>query len=124
MVARRVSGWLLFLIARGKLSRMINDLSSFVTAEFELLTYNEPHVTFMTGDRCSPREPEMTDSDRVRESESVVAGDVAKALKLVDRLPLVCGALGTLKFQEAYGITLQSRLGPSNSTTTSFTYRL
>ena len=81
----------------------------------------------------------MSDSDRVREhafktyieparqagrtKETVVAGDVAKALKLMNRLPLVCGALGTLKFQRAYGITLESRSGPSNSTTTSFTYR-
>jgi hypothetical protein len=80
----------------------------------------------------------MNDSDRVREhafktyieparragrkTETVVAGDVARALKLMNRLPLVCGALGTLKFQKAHGITLESRSGPSNSTTTSFTY--
>ena len=80
----------------------------------------------------------MTDSDRVRDhafktyieparkqgrrSATVVAGDVARSLKLMNRLPLVCGALGTKKFQEERSITLAKRDGPSNSTTTSFSY--
>ena len=82
----------------------------------------------------------MNNSDRVREhafktyieparqsgkkTATVVSGHVAKALKLMQRLPLVCGALGTKKFENAYGITLESRSGPSNSTTTSFTFKV
>jgi hypothetical protein len=82
----------------------------------------------------------MNDSDRVRErafktyieparqqgkkTATIVAGDVAKALKLMQRLPLVCGALGTLKFQRERSVTLHKRDGPSNSTTTSFTFNV
>jgi hypothetical protein len=42
----------------------------------------------------------------------------------MNRLPLVCGALGTLKFQRERSITLDQRDGPSNSTTTSFTFKI
>ena len=82
----------------------------------------------------------MTDSDRVREhafktyieparqqgksTANIVAGDVAKALRLMQRVPLVCGALGTLKFQRERSIVLDKRDGPSNSTTTSFTFKV
>jgi hypothetical protein len=82
----------------------------------------------------------MNNSDRVRDHAfktfieparrlgrthaTIVAGDVAKALKLMNRLPLVCAALGTLKFQRERSITLEQRDGPSNSTTTSFKFKI
>jgi hypothetical protein len=48
---------------------------------------------------------------------TVVAGDVAKASKLSNRLPLVCGALGALKFQRAHSIRLVKRSGPGQGAT-------
>ena len=52
----------------------------------------------------------------------VVAGDVAKALKLSNRLPLVCGALGALKFQKAHSIRLVKRSGPGQGATATFVF--
>jgi 5-methylcytosine-specific restriction protein B len=55
-------------------------------------------------------------------SVTIRAGDVHTALNYASRLPLVCGALGALKFQEEYGVKLLSRDGPGQSTTTTFTF--
>lgn len=53
---------------------------------------------------------------------TVVAGDVAKALKLTNRMPLVCGALGTTKFQKECGLSLIQRTGPGQGATATFTF--
>ena len=45
------------------------------------------------------------------ESVTVRAGDVAKALSLRTRMPLVCEAICSLKFQEQFGIKLLERTG-------------
>jgi 5-methylcytosine-specific restriction protein B len=57
-------------------------------------------------------------------SVQVRAGDVHKSLGLADRLPAVCSALGTIKFQEMACVELENRNGPSVSTTTTFIYRI
>jgi hypothetical protein len=79
----------------------------------------------------------MTDSDNVRTyalstyiyparqqgkaQVTIVAGDVARALGLSKRLPLVCGALGTKKFRTECNLRLLSRTGPGQGATTTFT---
>lgn len=55
---------------------------------------------------------------------SIKAGDIATALGLSGRLPLVCGALGTNKFRDEYSLKLRSRKGPGQSTTTTFIFDL
>jgi len=52
-------------------------------------------------------------------------GDIAKELKLNDRVPNICSALSDKAFQKENGIVLESRDGPSSgqSTTTIMTYR-
>ena len=58
---------------------------------------------------------------------TVRAGEVHKALKWdVRRIPLVCSALSTRKFQHAAQVELVSRQGPPSgqSPTVEFTYRL
>ena len=51
---------------------------------------------------------------------TVVAGDVAKALKL--RMHLVCDALGALKFEKECGVNLRERTGPRQGATATFTF--
>jgi hypothetical protein len=53
---------------------------------------------------------------------NVRAGDVAKALDLSNRLPLVCGALGAMKFQSECGISLLQRTGPGQGANAIFTF--
>ena len=55
---------------------------------------------------------------------TITAGDVAKALSLSNRMPLVCGALGTLKFQEECGLKLLGRSGPGQGARATFTFGL
>ena len=57
-------------------------------------------------------------------SVKIRAGDIHTALKYRNRLPLVCAALGAMKFREAHGLTLQSIDGPGQSSTTTFTFAL
>ena len=64
-----------------------------------------------------------------RRGESVVhivAGDVHKALRLSNRVPLVCNALSSKSFLEENKLALERREGPPSglSTTVRFTYRL
>jgi hypothetical protein len=55
---------------------------------------------------------------------TIVAGEAAKALSLSNRMPLVCGALGTLKFQEECKLRLVSRTGPGQGARATFTFGL
>lgn len=82
----------------------------------------------------------MTYSDRVRKyaydsyirpakerGERVVrirAGDVHKALGFKNRLPLICTALGAMKFRREYGLVLRAVEGPGQSTTTTYVFEL
>lgn len=54
----------------------------------------------------------------------IVAGDVHRALRLVNRVPAVCSALSSKAFLEANRLRLESREGPPSglSTTVTFTY--
>src|ERR1035437_4756922 len=56
----------------------------------------------------------------------IVAGDVQKAVRLINRTPLVCQALRSHKFLEENHLVLEKWDGPPSgmSTTVTFTYRL
>jgi hypothetical protein len=55
---------------------------------------------------------------------TVRAGDVAKALRLQGRMPNVCGALGTAKFQTGAGLKLIQRDGPGQGANATFTFAI
>jgi hypothetical protein len=57
---------------------------------------------------------------------SVNVGTVHKALRLANRVPLVCTALESQKFQKRNGLRLISKSGPPSgqSTTVTYTYEL
>lgn len=59
-----------------------------------------------------------------KHSFQIRAGDLHKAMGLVDRLPAVCSALGTNKFLELGELELLDRTGPNVSTTTTFHYKI
>jgi hypothetical protein len=63
---------------------------------------------------------------REKKAISVVirAGDVAKALRLQDRIAAVCSALGAKAFEERYNVKLLERTGPHTSTTTEFKFQV
>ncbi len=89
-----------------------------------------------------PTAVSKSDSDRVRqhasevylsaarrkrsETFSVNVGEVHKALRLNNRVPLVCAALSSKKFLNQNRLRLISRTGPPSgqSTTVTFTYEL
>jgi hypothetical protein len=56
----------------------------------------------------------------------IVAGDVHRAMRFNNRVPLVCNALASREFLEANHLRLESREGPPSgmSTTVVFNYRL
>jgi hypothetical protein len=58
------------------------------------------------------------------ESVQVRAGEVHSELHWTGRVPSVCQALGSLKFQHEAGVELVDRSRPGPSTTVVFTYRL
>lgn len=84
----------------------------------------------------------LTDTDRVREyvrreyiepararrqsTVRVVAGEVQKAVRLTNRVPLVCQALNSRKFLIENQLTIEKKEGPPSgmSTTVAFTYRI
>lgn len=84
----------------------------------------------------------LTDTDRVREyarrayiepararrqsTVRVVAGEVQKAVRLSNRVPLVCQALKSHKFLTENHLILEKWEGPPSgmSTTVTFTYRI
>ena len=53
---------------------------------------------------------------------TIHARDVHDGLRYSQRFPLVCTALGSLKFQTEYGLTLSKLHGPIQSSTTAFTF--
>ena len=55
---------------------------------------------------------------------TVRAGDVARAMKLQGRVPNICSVLGSRIFLDMAGLRLLDRIGPRQSTTTSFRYSL
>jgi hypothetical protein len=57
---------------------------------------------------------------------SVTAGDVHKALGLKNRIPLVCAALRSARFQAANNLRLKEVTGPPSgmSTTVKFTFEI
>jgi hypothetical protein len=87
-----------------------------------------------------PAEKIMPPSDRVREhvkkkyvnpakkagkkSLSIRAGDIHRELGFLRRIPVVCSALRSRKFQKKCNIELAYVDGTNNTTTTTFTYRL
>ena len=61
-----------------------------------------------------------------RAEVSILAGQVVRELSLNNRVPAVCSALASKRFQEQNGIVLERLDGPRSgqSTTSRFTYRL
>lgn len=55
---------------------------------------------------------------------TVQAGQVHSAMKLVSRLPQVCGAIGANIFATSYRVKLISRDGPQNGSTMKFTFEI
>ncbi|AIE86753.1 ATPase [Fimbriimonas ginsengisoli Gsoil 348] len=58
------------------------------------------------------------------ERVKIRAGDIVRELRLENRTPSVCSALSSVKFQQQYGVRLEEREGPSQSTSTQFTYSI
>jgi 5-methylcytosine-specific restriction protein B len=63
---------------------------------------------------------------RKQQSEKVTvrAGDVAKAMHMKTRVPLVCEALQVEKFKSQFGISLLERTGPKKGPNTLFTFHI
>ena len=61
---------------------------------------------------------------RGEEQITIRAGDVHREMRLVSRIPAVCSALGTNKFQDMCGIELIRREGPTNGSNVYFTFKL
>lgn len=59
-----------------------------------------------------------------KKSMSIRAGDIHRELGFTRRIPVVCSALRSRKFQENCGIKLSYIDGLNNTTTATFTYRL
>lgn len=55
---------------------------------------------------------------------SIRAGDVHKAMELANRMPAVCSAMGTKKFQDMANVKVESITGPNQGSTTTFNYRI
>ena len=55
---------------------------------------------------------------------TIRAGEVARAMKLQRRIPNICSVLGSRIFLDMAGLRLLDRIGPRQSTTTSFRYAL
>ncbi|MHA1267305.1 MAG: hypothetical protein ACTSRS_18855 [Candidatus Helarchaeota archaeon] len=55
---------------------------------------------------------------------TIRAGDVHEKMNLVDRMPAVCGAIGTNKFKNEYNVKLINRRGPTQGAIVFFTFRI
>ncbi len=62
--------------------------------------------------------------NRGGQTVDVRAGDVHDRMRLKNRMPAVCGAIGTIKFEERYGVRLVNRDGPTNGSDVVFTFRM
>lgn len=59
------------------------------------------------------------------ESEvEVLVGDVHRDLGYANRYPLICSALGSLTFEQHYGVKRVAVAGPVNGARTLFRFRL
>lgn len=65
-----------------------------------------------------------TTRDEGKDKVSIRAGNVHNELGFSQRLPLVCAALRSKKFLELCNIDLVKVIGPKNSTTTIFMYKI
>lgn len=54
----------------------------------------------------------------------VRAGDVHEGMGLSDRMPAVCGAIGTRKFEKKYRVRLAGREGPTQGADVYFTFEV
>ena len=54
----------------------------------------------------------------------VRAGDVHKEMGLCQRIPAVCSAIGSNKFQDEYRVRLVGREGPTNGSNVYFTFEV
>jgi len=59
-----------------------------------------------------------------RKEVVIVAGDVHKDLRLESRMPAVCGALDTQKFQTEYRVVLTKRTGPHQGSTVTWIFEV
>jgi hypothetical protein len=61
-----------------------------------------------------------------QDTVTILAGDIVRELRLTYRVPSVCSALASKRFQRENGITLERREGPPSGIGTSsrFTYRM
>lgn len=55
---------------------------------------------------------------------TVRAGDVHEQMRLSGRMPAVCGAIGTQKFQETYGVRQVKREGHTQGANVFFTFEV
>jgi 5-methylcytosine-specific restriction protein B len=58
------------------------------------------------------------------EKVSIKAGDIHDEMELDNKIPSVCGALDTKKFQKQYDIELEEREGPSCGFNVFYTFRV
>ncbi len=66
-------------------------------------------------------EPAKRRGDRLVE---IHAGDVHEKMGLTGRVPAVCGAIGTLKFQRIYMVRLVNRDGPTQASNVVFIFEV
>ena len=62
--------------------------------------------------------------DRGRQELEIRAGDVHSDMRLHNRLPAVCAALGSNKFANMAGLTSLGSTGPANGANAIFKFRL
>jgi hypothetical protein len=55
---------------------------------------------------------------------TVKGGEVARAMGLTKRVPLVCDAIGARRFQREFGISLLKRTGPAQGTAATFSFSI
>ena len=74
-------------------------------------------------DHCGKTIIEPARQQRRREVE-IRAGDVHSDLNFKNRLPLVCSALGSIKFEDEYRVRRTAVEGPLNGTNTLFRFAI
>jgi len=61
---------------------------------------------------------------RNQKEVTIRSGDVHRELNFTNRLPLVCAALGSIKFENMARAKRKSIDGPTNGANTNFTFRI